>query len=83
MSTTRATLQALCDLMVNGIGALGAGYRFYHLQRRYMAEYAQLKAQRDGEYYEQRKIFGRCERSKVRVGIALLRTLASIRSVGC
>jgi hypothetical protein len=36
---------------------LGSGYRFQHLKRQYPKEYAELKAERDGEYYEQSKMF--------------------------
>jgi hypothetical protein len=37
--------------------AVGSGYRFQHLKRRYPTEYAELRAERDGEYYEQREMF--------------------------
>ena len=39
-----------------GIHSLVGGYRFHHLKRRYSADYAELRAEREGEFYEQRQI---------------------------
>jgi hypothetical protein len=50
-------LHRLYRYVHSGIRSLGGGYRFQHLKRRYPTEYAELRAERDGEYYEQRKMF--------------------------
>ena len=54
----RADLYRLYRYVHGGVHSLGSGYRFQHLKRRYPTEYAELRAERDGEYYEQREMFG-------------------------
>jgi hypothetical protein len=51
------------------------------LRNRYPKEYALLRAERGGEPYEQPEVFER-GRSKVRVGIAPVRTCAESRACG-
>jgi hypothetical protein len=40
-----------------GVYSLGGGYRLHRLKSRYPTEYAELSAERYGEYYEQPEMF--------------------------
>jgi hypothetical protein len=53
-----ADLYRLYRYVHRGVHSLGGAYCFKHLKRRYPTEYAELRAERDGEYYEQRQMFG-------------------------
>ena len=47
-----ADLYRLYRYVHSGVRSLGGGYRFQHLKRQYPIEYAELKVERDSEYYE-------------------------------
>jgi hypothetical protein len=52
-----ADLYQLYGYVHGGVRSLGGAYRFQHLKGRYPTEYAELRAERYGEYYEQPEMF--------------------------